>query len=342
MTTINGNNQAQGTKPANESSGKPTVFSETVTGRLATIIPETRAQATKPRSFIDTHVHLMKTSLYSWFNSSKPATFEGPWDPLFAMGDFTDTQLAQEAQGTPVELKGAVHIQANADDPIAEIEAVEAMAARSAWPIRIVGGGDLSDPDIENLLEREASFADVRGVRQNLNIHPHPLYNYVNKSYMDDPQWLKGLALLKKYAMSFDMQLYPTQFARACEVIGANPETLFIIDHAGMWADRDLAGWQLWSKGLADLAERSNCAIKISALASLDHRWTLESIKPIVYTILDAFGTDRVMFGSNFPVDKLHGTYGDIVHGFVRCVETLSEPEQNALFVSNAKRWYRF
>ncbi|WEV64130.1 amidohydrolase family protein [Bifidobacterium sp. ESL0732] len=338
MRTSYENDNSKNPEPA----GKSAIFSETVTDRLTTIIPETRAQSAKPRPFIDTHVHLMKTSLYSWFNPSKPPTFEGPWDPLFAMGDFTNEQLEQETNGTPIELKGAVHIQANADDPIAEIEAVETMGERAAWPIMIVGGGDLSDPGIESLLEREAAFADVRGVRQNLNMHPHPLYNYVDKSYMDDPQWLKGLALLKKYGMSFDMQLYPTQFARACEVIDANPETLFIIDHAGMWADRDLAGWQLWSKGLRNLAQRDNCAIKISALASLDHRWTLESIKPIVYTILDAFGTDRVMFGSNFPVDKLHGTYGDIVHGFARCVETLSEPEQDALFVANAQRWYRF
>ncbi|MCO6559032.1 MAG: amidohydrolase family protein [Bifidobacterium sp.] len=339
MTTIDNNNQSKSTAG---SAGKPAIFSETVTDRLTTIIPETRAQATKPRPFIDTHVHLMKTSLYSWFNPSKPPTFEGPWDPLFTMGDFTNEQLAQETNGTPIELKGAVHIQANADDPIEEIETVEAMGKRATWPIMIVGGGDLSDPGIESLVEREASFADVRGVRQNLNMHPHPLYNYVDKSYMDDPQWLKGLALLKKYDMSFDMQLYPTQFERAGEVMDANPETLFIIDHAGMWADRDLAGWQLWSKGLRKLAQRSNCVIKISALASLDHRWTLESIKPIVYTILDAFGTDRVMFGSNFPVDKLHGTYGDIIHGFARCVETLSEAEQDALFVGNAKRLYRF
>lgn len=317
-------------------------MSEIVIDRLATIIPETAEQAAAPRPFIDTHVHLMEVGLYSWFNRSKPPTFEGPWDPLFDAGDYVAADLAAETDGTPIELLGAVHVQANADDPIAEIEAVQRMGETSGWPIRIVAGGDLSAPDIEPLLEREASYRDVRGFRQNLNMHDHPLYHYVDKPYMDDPQWLTGLGLLGKYGLSFDMQLYPTQFGRACEVIDEHPDTLFVINHAGMWADRDFAGWKLWHDGLRELGRRDNCAIKISGLASMDHRWTLESIKPAVYTVLDAFGTNRVMFASNFPVDKLHGTYADIIHGFARCVETMSASERDAMFVGNARRFYRF
>lgn len=315
---------------------------EIVIDRLATIIPETAEQATAPRTFIDTHVHLMRVDLYSWFNRSKPLTFEGPWDPLFDAGDYLAADLAGETTGTPIDLVGAVHVQANADDSIAEIEAVQRMGDTVDWPIKIIAGGDLSDPDIEALLEREASYPAVRGFRQNLNMHAHPLYHYVSKPYMDDPQWLTGLAWLSAYGMSFDMQLYPTQFTRACEVIDANPNTLFVINHAGMWADRDFDGWKLWHDGLHELGRRDNCAIKISGLASMDHRWTLDSIKPTVYTVLDAFGTDRTMFASNFPVDKLHGSYADIVHGFVRCVETMSVSERDALFVGNARRIYRF
>lgn len=317
-------------------------MSEIVIDRLATIIPETAEQAARPRPFVDAHVHLMRTALYPWFNRSKALTFEGPWDPLFDQGDFLAADLKAETAGSPVELVGAVHVQANAVDPVAEVEQVEADCAAAGLPVAIVAGGDLSAPDIEPLLEREAAHDRVRGFRQNLNIHDHPLYHYVDKPYMDDPDWLHGLGLLAKQGMSFDMQLYPTQFGRACEVIDEHPDTLFILNHAGMWADRNFAGWKLWRDGLVELGRRDNCVVKISGLASMDHRWTLESIKPAVFTVLDAFGLERTMFASNFPVEKLHGSYADIVHGFARCVEDFEPAERDALFVGNARRWYRF
>lgn len=317
-------------------------YQAAVPGRLYTIIPESDERVERPRPFIDTHVHLMRTALYSWFNPSKPPTFEGPWDPLFLAGDYTADSLVAELSGSKASIVGAVHIQANADDPVAEVAEVERMCRDSSLPVAIVGGGDLSDPGIEATLEAEAAHPAVRGFRQNLNIHSHPLYHYVDKAYMDDPAWLAGLGLLERYGMSFDMQLYPPQMARACEVIDEHPQTLFIVNHAGMLADRNLDGWRLWRDGLAALAKRDNCVIKISGLPSMDHYWTIESIKPAIYTVLDAFGMDRVMFASNFPVDKLHCSLVDLVHAYVRCVEDLTQGEQDALFVDNARRWYRF
>lgn len=317
-------------------------YQEPVPGRLYTIIPETEEHAKATRSIIDTHVHLMDVNLYSWFNPSKAPTFEGPWDPLFKAGNFEAENLLSEAKGSNIDIVGAVHVQANADDPVAEVADVEEQSKRTGLPIMIVGGGDLSAPDFAQTLEKEAQYPHLRGIRQNLNIHPHPLYQYVSKSYMDDPDWLAGLALLPKYDLSFDMQLYPTQFARACEVIDAHPDTLFIINHMGMWADRDLDGWRLWKNGMYELGKRDNCVVKISGQPSMDHFWTIESIKPGIFTTLDAFGIDKVMFASNFPVDKLHCSYVDLIHGYARVVEALSQDEQDALFVGNAKKYYRF
>ncbi|MBT1167090.1 amidohydrolase family protein [Bifidobacterium simiarum] len=317
-------------------------YQQPIPGRMYTIIPETPEHVERIRPFIDTHVHLMETALYSWFNDSKAPTFEGPWDPLFKAGDYLASDLLDETKGSNIDLVGAVHVQANADDPVAEIASVERQSRETGLPVVTVGGGDLSSPDFAATLERELDHPSLRGVRQNLNMHPHPLYHYVSRSYMDDPSWLDGLALLEQHGLSFDMQLYPTQFARAAEVIDAHPNTLFIINHAGMWADRDLAGFQLWKNGLAELGKRDNAVIKISGQPSMDHYWTIESIKPGIYTVLDAFGIDKTMLASNFPVDKLHCSYVDLVHAYARCVETLSEDEQDALFVGNAHKYYRF
>lgn len=317
-------------------------YQQPVRGRLYTIIPESAERAAVSRPFIDTHVHLMETSLYSWFNPDKAPTFEGAWDPLFEAGDYLADDLVDELTGSNFSVVGAVHVQANADDPVAEVAFEQRMSEETGLPIMVVAGGDLSSPSIEATLEEESSYANTRGFRQNLNIHPHPLYRYVDKSYMDDPDWLRGLGLLRKYGLSFDMQLYPTQFARAVEVIDAHPETLFIINHAGMLADRDLEGWRLWKNGLYELGRRDNVAIKISGLPSMDHYWTIESLRPAVYTVLDAFGVGKVMFASNFPVDKLHSSLVDLVHAYARVTEELSPAEQDALFVDNARKFYRF
>lgn len=317
-------------------------YQEPVAGRLYTILPESREWATRPRPFVDAHVHLMKAGLYSWFTPGKAPTFEGPWDPLFQAGDYTPADLMGELEGCPASIAGAVHIQANADDPVAEVAEVERMCAEAGLPVAIVAGGDLTDPGIEATLEAEADHPTVRGFRQNLNMHPHPLYHYVDKSYMDDPAWLKGLGLLAKHGMSFDMQLYPTQFARACEVIDAHPGTLFVINHAGMLADRNFAGWKLWVEGLKELGRRDNCVVKISGLPSMDHYWTIESLRPAVFTVLDAFGVDKTMFASNFPVDKLHCSLADLVHAYEHLVGDFSDAERDALFVGNARRYYRF
>ena len=248
-----------------------------------------------------------------------------------------------EADGTRIKVIGAVHVQMNADDPVAETTAVQRMSDEDGLPVSIVGGGDLSSHDFEEIVERqEDASPNFHAVRQIINTHADPLYNYVDREYMDDPAWLAGLRVLAKHDKAFDLQLYPTQFRRALQVIDSNPDVTFIVNHAGMWADRDLAGFRLWKNGIYELGKRDNVLMKISGLASMDHYWTLESFKPAIYTLLDAFGIDKCMFASNFPVDKLHGSYMDTVGAFVRATEDLSQDEQNKLFVENARTYYKF
>ena len=311
-----------------------------VPGRLYTIIPQSEENRVKARTFIDSHVHLIDHTHYSWFTpENKSLTFEGDWKPI--MHDYLPHNLIEETQGSRIRVIGAVHVQMNADDPLIETRTIQQMSDESGLPISIVVGGDLSDAEFESLLNQQLEYKGFHGVRQILNIHPHPLYAYVEEDYMEQAQWLAGLRLLAKYELTFDMQLYPSQFDRALQVIDSNPDVVFVINHNGMWADRNLAGWQQWTRGLRELGRRDNVAMKISGLASTDHYWTIESFKPAIYTSLDAFGIDKCMFASNFPVDKLHGSYIDIVNAFARATEDLTQEEQDKLFVLNAKRYYK-
>ncbi|MDF7665596.1 amidohydrolase family protein [Bifidobacterium sp. ESL0745] len=312
-----------------------------VPGRLYTIIPQDEEIKKRTRTIIDAHVHILKSDLYSWFDVQKKGlTFEGDWKPI--IHDYLPNDLIAETEDSNIRVIGAVHVQANADDTLAETREMQRLSDESGLPISIVGGGDLSDENVEELLVKQLEYRNFHTVRQILNIHAHPLYAYGDKDYMNDPQWLKGLRLLAKYNLAFDLQLYPTQFERALQVIDSNPDIMFIVNHDGMWADRDLSGWRIWKNGMYELGKRDNVAVKISGLASMDHYWTLESFKPAIYTTLDAFGIDKCMFASNFPVDKLHGSYVDTIHAYVRACEGLTDEEQDKLFVENARKFYKF
>jgi predicted TIM-barrel fold metal-dependent hydrolase len=241
-----------------------------------------------------------------------------------------------------VELAGAVHIEAIAHDPIAETAYVQSVADTSSFPIGIVAHVDLAAPDAAAALDRQLAVAPaLRGIRQILNRHPDPAWNYVDDDYLALPAFEAGFRLLESRGLSFDMQLYPAQMSAAAALAARHAGTQIIVNHAGMWVDRTLAGWRQWRDGIRRLAAHPNVAVKISGLCKFDRDWTVESYRPIVYETLDAFGTERSMFASNFPVDKRRADFVTVWRTFERIVADLSVAERAALFSENARRLYR-
>ena len=78
--------------------------------------------------------------------------------------------------------------------------------------------------------------------------------------------------------------------------------------------------------------------MKISGLAMGDHEWTVDSLRPWVLASIDAFGVDRSFFGTNWPVDRIHSSYGDVLDAYAEIVSDFSDAEQRSLFSGNAKR----
>ena len=244
-----------------------------------------------------------------------------------------------------VELLGSIHVEANSADPVAEVRWAQSLAAdplNKGHPHGIVAYVDLSNSDAPELLEQLSPFPNVRGIRQILNVHADPRYDYVGRHYMTEPLWRENLSRLTRYNWSFDLQIYPSQVPLALEVLDANPSTVFIINHAGMFVDRNRAdGWRQWRTGLHALAGRPNCAIKLSGFVMFDHTWTVESVRPYVLEAVDAFGTDRCMFASNFPIDRLHASYSKLWSAYSEIVSGTTIAERNTLFANNASRHYR-
>jgi len=291
---------------------------------------------------VDPHIHLWDTAQVglSWL-ANPGVAFSGDNRLLpqrHAVAEFL--QAAGE-----IEVLHSVHVEANPDDVVAEAQWLQALAddpANLGHPHGIVAGADLSAPDAPDTLRRLSAFPNLRGIRQILNRHADPRFNYVSRDYLLEPRWRENLASLARHGWSFDLQLYAAQVPAAIEVIARHPDILFIVNHAGMLVDHtDVHARQEWSSALRGLAQYPNVALKISGLVMFDHHWSRGSLRPRVLEALDCFGAERCMFASNFPIDGLHADYGALWHAYASMLEGASDAERAALFYGNARRYYR-
>lgn len=289
------------------------------------------------REIVDAHHHLWALSAgynYPWLQDEQSGEgMLGDLKPIIR--DYLLPELVADAGD--YALVKSVHIEAVPKVPLTETRWLQGLTDKTGLPTAIVGYADLTAPDLEAHLAAQAAFPSVRGVRQIVNWHPNPKLTFSPKDLLLDEQWRKGFALLKKYDLSFDLQLYPNQMQSAAEIARANPETLLIVNHTGMPAD----GYESWRAGMAALAACPNIVCKVSGLGMLDHKWTAASIRPYVLGAIELFGTGRVMFGSNFPVDKLYSSFKTLYGAFESIVAGFSADEQDRLFRANAIAHYR-
>lgn len=288
---------------------------------------------------VDPHIHLwdLSTGLYPHFETPS----DGPNGSNAAICRTYALDEYLEEGGDAFDIVGAVHVEAFPTEPVQESAMVQQIADQSAIPIVLVAGGDLTAPDFVHLLDRHAEYGILRGIRQVLNRQSNSAFGYFARDFMDDPSFLEGLKELGRRGLSFDLQLHPHQMAPATELASKASDTMIVLNHAGMWADRSLAGWREYKSGLRALAGQPNVVAKISGIGMLDPEWTIESMRPIVFETLDAFGPERSMFASNFPVDKLHSEFITVWRAFAAITADLSALERAGLFRDNARRIYR-
>lgn len=291
---------------------------------------------------IDPHHHLwdLTNNRYPWLQDGvKPIVF-GDYGAIchdYLLSDFLDDCRNQNV------LK-SVHLDVGWDpsDPVGETRWLQDLADREGYPHGIVGYAELGDSHIEGLLESHAEFKNFRGIRQSLNYHTDPTKTYLNHPGVSkEAGWRNGFRLLRRFNMSFDLQIYYPQMPESYDLAKAFPDTQIILDHCGMPVDHSVEDEDGWRKGMLRLAEADNVACKISGLGMGDFHWTTSSIRPYVLHAIDAFGVDRCMFASNFPVDKLFSTYDAIFDAFREIVSDFAEHEQRKLFHDNAERIYR-
>jgi L-fuconolactonase len=231
----------------------------------------------------------------------------------------------------------------------------------------IVGHADLLLGDrVSAVLEKhvQAGGGRFRGIRQISAWHPNPAArgSLANPppGLLEEPMFRRGLAAVHRLGLSFDAYMYHTQLLELVELANAFPETPIILNHVGgaigigPYAGKRNVVFQDWSAGIRELARCSNVHVKLGGLGmrvfgfdfgararppsseELALAWG-----PYIETCIDAFGPDRCMFESNFPVDKGTCSYAVLWNTFKRIVSGASPNEKSALFSETATKVYR-
>ncbi|HEY6923159.1 MAG TPA: amidohydrolase family protein [Steroidobacteraceae bacterium] len=299
-----------------------------------------------PDRFVDAHMHLwdLQKIPYPWLTPPlQVGGVNGDVSPIAKTYLLDDYLQDARGAGDDVHIVKVVHVEAGADPAaaLAETGWLQSVANSRGYPQAIVAHAALNDPKVEALLEQHASHPNVRGIRQILNWHQDPRKTYTPADLLPDPAWEKGYTLLRKYGLSFDLQIYPSQMATAAALAGRHPDTPVILNHAGMPVDRDPAGLQAWRTGMRALAQHRNVFTKISGLAMMDWHWTTESLRPFVLETIEIFGVDRCLLASNFPTDKLFGSFERQFSAYRTILSECSAAERARMFATNAERVYR-
>ncbi len=285
--------------------------------------------------FVDTHVHFHDMShptlRYEWLEPDAPIDpVEGQSGAIRAQRYWADDFLAETRfQG----VAKVVHVQAaiGSADPVEETRWLQAFTDRLGVPHGIVAYVDLAAPDAAQQIERHRAFAAFRGVRD---------LRY--DDYLSNPDWHRGYAALAGLVCCDDPAV--EEMGLAHDLAAAHPEVTLCIDHAGypgyVGTPRRPAPppQDAWRAGIRLLADVPNVVMKISGLGMSDHAWTVASIRPWVLHCIEAFGVDRCFFGTNWPLDRLYSSYGDVLEAYAEIIADFTPAEQHQLFCANAER----
>jgi L-fuconolactonase len=200
----------------------------------------------------------------------------------------------------------------------------------------VVGWVDLTARDIPDQLAALRDGPGGRflvGIRHQVQLEP-------------DPRWLcredvrRGLAAVAEAGLAYDLLVTCSQLPAAIDAVRALPQLTFVLDHAGK-PPVATAEMEPWAGRVAQLAGLENCTAKLSGLVTeADPDWSTDDLAPFGEHLLNVFGPDRVMFGSDWPVCLLTATYEEVVIAAEDLTYALSADERADVFGGTAERCY--
>ncbi|MBF9132499.1 amidohydrolase family protein [Plantactinospora sp. S1510] len=276
---------------------------------------------------IDAHHHL-------WVRARHPQPWIDPVSMAAIDADFAPADLAPLARAAGVT--GTVVVQSIAS--VAETVDLLGIAADSTLVLGVVGWVDLTADDVG---DRIARLRAARGGDRLVGIR-HLVQGETDPAYLDRPDVRRGIAAVGAAGLVFDLLVRQHQLPMATRLAHDLPQVRFVLDHLGKPAlgRPELADW---ARDLRALATTPNTTAKLSGLVTEVPRpdWTPEDLRPALDDALDAFGPDRLMFGSDWPVCLLASSYRRWIEVLAESLGDLDAAERALIWEHTARRAYR-
>ena len=272
---------------------------------------------------VDTHLHLIypETFTYEWIKGSielnRPWTVEAYW---------------AEVEANDLGIEAAIHMEVD----VLESEMItESEFALNVHPqvVAAIANGRPESKEFPAYLDKLTAIGKVVGIRRLLQGQPAGLSM--------TPLFIENVKRLPAYGLNFDICVKSHELEIAHKLVQAAPEVQFVLDHCGNPKIGD-GEWESWARPIEAIAANPNVVCKVSGiLANVKGNWTVDQLRPYVEYIIDQFGWDRVVWGSDHPVVTLFGDLTRWVEATREIIKDCSMDEQEKLLFRNAERVYR-
>jgi L-fuconolactonase len=244
--------------------------------------------------------------------------------------DFLPDHLAAELNANAIDASIAVQADQSENETMFLLD----LAEKNKHIAGVVGWVDLLSPRLAERLEYFSHFSKLRGFR-------HIAQGEPDDRFLARENFVKGVAQLRAFDFTYDILIYPKQLPAAIDLAARLPEQRFVVDHVAK-PEINSGKTAPWAAQVRELAQNKNVFCKLSGLvteADWKH-WKADDFKPYLDVVFDAFGVERLMFGSDWPVCLLAATYGQVKQLIENYVTSYSEADKDKIFGGNAARFY--
>ena len=244
--------------------------------------------------------------------------------------DFLPDHLAAELNANAIDASIAVQADQSENETMFLLD----LAEKNKHIAGVVGWVDLLSPRLAERLEYFSHFSKLHGFRNIAQAEP-------DDRFLVRENFVKGVAQLRAFDFAYDILIYPKQLPAAIDLAARLPEQRFVVDHVAK-PEINSGKTAPWAVQVRELAQNKNVFCKLSGLvteADWKH-WKADDFKPYLDVVFDAFGVERLMFGSDWPVCLLAATYGQVKQLIENYVTCYSEADKDKIFGGNAARFY--
>jgi L-fuconolactonase len=271
---------------------------------------------------IDSHQHFWR------YNPTRDAWITDAMSIL--KRDFLPEELAAECKANGIDASIAVQASQSEEETLFLLE----LAEDNSQIAGVVGWVDLASPQIDERLKFFSRYQKLRGFRHIAQAEP-------DDRFLVQPDFMRGISLLRQFGLTYDILIYPKQLPTAIELVSKFPEQRFVIDHL---AKPEIKSNEIrfWATHIRRIAESPNVFCKLSGLVTeADWRnWKPADFKLYLEVVLEAFGAERLMFGSDWPVCLLAASYAQVKQIIEDFLHDCTSAQKENIFGGNAIRFY--